>query len=216
MRNFEPFSDHDFELFVADLLGCIDGVRYEVFARGPDQGIDLRHFSRSNARPDIVQCKRYIESSFADLKRAIKKEVEALERMEPSPRSYRLVTTFKLTPRRKQSLTELLADYVGGEDDIIGADDLETILDKNSEVERRHPKLWLSGGTHLDEILHSGIYGRSRQLLAETEAALPRYVETDAFFSARELLRRERVLIVAGKPGIGKTTLARLLLGSRR
>lgn len=122
------------------------------------------------------------------------------------------MTTLSLTPARKSELARILAGYVRDGADIIGADDLEAMLDQNETVERRHPKLWLSGGTHLDEVLHAGVYNRSRQLLAETETALPRYVETDAFFTARERLRAERVLIIAGKPGIGKTTLTQMLL----
>lgn len=212
MRSFADFSDHDFELFVADLLGEIDGVRYEVFARGADRGIDLRHFLPEGEGTDIVQCKRYIESSWSDLKRAARAEAEALAAMEPAPRSYRLVTTLPLTPDRKSDLAGILRGFARTDGDIFGADDLETMLDRNPEVERRHPKLWLAGGTHLDEILNAGVYNRSRQLLEETKHALSRYVETDAFHIARERLREERVLIIAGKPGIGKTTLAQMLL----
>lgn len=212
MRSFADFSDHDFELFVADLLGEIGGVRYEVFARGADGGIDLRYFPPGTEKPDIVQCKRYIESSYSDLKRSARAEADTLAEMEPPPRSYRLVTTLPLTPERKAELAAILRGYVGGDNDIFGADDLETMLDGNPEVERRHPKLWLAGGTHLDEILNAGVYSRSRQLLEDTKHALPRYVEADAFPTARERLREERVLIISGKPGIGKTTLAQMLL----
>ncbi len=212
MRSFADFSDHDFELFVADLLGEIDGVRYEVFARGADRGIDLRHFLPEGEGADIVQCKRYIESSWSDLKRAARAEAEALAAMEPAPRSYRLVTTLPLTPDRKSDLAGILRGFARTDGDIFGADDLETMLDRNPEVERRHPKLWLAGGTHLDEILNAGVYNRSRQLLEETKHALSRYVETDAFHIARQRLREEHVLIIAGKPGVGKTTLAQMLL----
>jgi hypothetical protein len=212
MRSFADFSDHDFELFVADLLGEIDGVRYEVFARGADGGIDLRHSPPEGEGADIVQCKRYIESSWSDLKRAARAEGEALAAMEPAPRSYRLVTTLPLTPDRKSDLAGILHGFAKTDGDIFGADDLETMLDRNPEVERRHPKLWLAGGTHLDEILNAGVYNRSRQLLEETKHALSRYVETDAFHIARHRLREERILIVAGKPGVGKTTLAQMLL----
>lgn len=212
MRSFADFSDHDFELFVADLLGEVDGVRYEVFARGADRGIDLRHFPSEGEAANIVQCKRYIESSWSDLKRAARAEAVALAAMDPAPRSYRLVTTLPLTPDRKSELAEILRGFARNDDDVFGADDLEAMLDQNPEVERRHPKLWLAGGTHLDEILNAGVYNRSRQLLEETKHSLPRYVETGAFHIARERLREERVLIIAGKPGIGKTTLSQMLL----
>jgi predicted ATPase len=67
-------------------------------------------------------------------------------------------------------------------------------------------------GSHLDERIHAATWSRSRHLLEEIRLALPRYVETGIFWDARSQLRRERVLILSGPPGIGKTTLARLLL----
>jgi DNA polymerase III delta prime subunit len=213
MRSFEAFSSHDFELFIADLLGTIDKRRYEVFARGPDQGVDLRYISATKSHaPHIVQCKRYVDSSYSDLKRAARGEAESLTAMQAKPASYRLVTTLKLTPKRKRELAEILNGFVSGDQDIIGAGDLETLLDANQAVERRHPKLWLTGGIQLEAVLNKGPYERSKQLLEETKEALPRYVETKAFFTAREKLREERALVISGSPGIGKTTLARMLL----
>ncbi len=212
MRSFAAFSDHDFEFFIADLLGEDDGVRYEVFARGPDRGVDLRHFTDPEEAPDVVQCKRYIRSTYSDLKRAAREEAETLSRSGLVPASYRLVTTLELTAANKVELAAILDDHVSGDEDILAAGDLETLLDRHGEVERRHPKLWLTGGTQLDAILNSAIYQRSRQLFEETQEALPRYVETKAFFNARQRLREQKVLVIAGLPGIGKTTLARVLL----
>jgi hypothetical protein len=212
-RSFAAFSSHDFELFIADLLGTIDDRRYEVFARGPDQGVDLRYFSSTESQePHIVQCKRYVGSKYADLKQAAKREAETLKEMESRPASYRLVTALGLTPKRKDELAEILKGFVASPRDIIGGDDLEAMLDANDDVERRHPKLWLVGGVQLEAVLNKGPYERSKQLLTETQEALPRYVETKAFFTAREKLRQERALVISGSPGIGKTTLARMLL----
>lgn len=212
-RSFAAFSSHDFELFIADLLGTIDDCRYEVFARGPDQGVDLRYFSSAKSQdPHIVQCKRYVDSKYSDLKRAVRREAEILNEMEPRPASYRLVTALGLTPRRKEELAEILEGVDASPRDITGSDDLEAMLDANEVVERRHPKLWLVGGVQLEAVLNKGPYERSKQLLVETQEALPRYVETRAFFTAREKLRQERALVISGSPGIGKTTLARMLL----
>jgi MoxR-like ATPase len=59
--------------------------------------------------------------------------------------------------------------------------------------------------------MQAGTYSRSRTLAEEIAEALPRYVQSSSFERARALLRKERVIVIAGQPGIGKTTLARLL-----
>lgn len=212
MRSFEAFSDHDFEFFVADLLGTIENKRYEVFARGADMGVDLRHFPGGRNQAEVVQCKRYTRSTYAHLKSAAKSEARILRLSGHRVSRYRLVTTLELTQANKAELAQILGGFVTGPEDIVGAGDLEAMLDQHKQIERRHPKLWLTGGTQLETILNNGTYQRSRQLLEETKSMLGRYVETKAFAIARERLRQDRVLIIAGSPGIGKTTLARMLL----
>ena len=111
MRSFAAFSDHDFEYFIADLYGEIDGVHYEAFARGPDQGVDLRHFPEPGEAPDVLQCKRYVRSTWSDLRRAAKDEVRKLEEVGTELHSYRFVTTLELTAANKDELAGIFASY---------------------------------------------------------------------------------------------------------
>src|SRR4051794_11724024 len=154
MRNWDNISDYELEAVVADLLGAEDRVRYERFARGPDQGIDLRHLGPGS--PDVVQCKHYKGSTWPTLKAAVKREGKKLPDLDPAPAPYRLVSTQRLTPARKAELAALLAPFVTADDQIHGLEDLEGLLNRPPEVERRHVKLWLASGTQLGALLRPG------------------------------------------------------------
>ncbi|MDQ6803916.1 MAG: restriction endonuclease [Actinomycetota bacterium] len=212
MRRFDNFSPYDFEIFVGDLLGAELGVRFEAFPRGADGGIDLRYVAPNRKRPHVVQCKHYAGSAFSNLLTAAKREAGRLAKLDPKPLTYRFVTSRGLTATNKARLATLLSPWIKHENDVVGAQDLEGLLDRHPDVERRQVKLWLTGGTQLAALLRAGTIHRSQSLLYEIERAMPRYVQSQIFAEARERLRDQHVLVVAGVPGIGKTTLARMLL----
>ncbi|MEK7315625.1 MAG: hypothetical protein AAB011_05555 [Candidatus Eisenbacteria bacterium] len=211
MRSYGGLTDHDFELLVADLFSTEEGVRYEVFARGPDLGVDLRRRDRTGLL-HIVQCKHYLKSALPQLRSAAKAEAKKLAGLKPAPGSYRFVTSRSLTAANKRGLMKDLAPFIGAEEDIWGEDDLELLLARHPEVERRHIKLWLPSSAQLQAFVHSAIHSRSRALVEEVNEDLPLWVPSDAFHEARSMLREQRVCVIAGVPGIGKTTLARMLV----
>jgi len=205
---FDELSDYDFEILVADLLGAELGKRFETFPRGRDDGVDLRAGSRRKLH--VVQCKHYEHSSFAQLKRAAKGEPKHFK--SDPPAQYTFVTSRRLTAANKAALLEVLNPLVGDEQQILGRDDLEALLRAHPKVERAHVKLWLRSVAPLEKIVNADVHARSAALLDDINVALPRYVQTKSFSEARTLLAEHNIVIVAGPPGIGKTTLARLLL----
>ena len=218
-------SPLDFELLSKDLLETELGIQLENFSEGRDKGIDLRHApvhgdgrTKFNLAPLgspqkppelIVQCKRY--SSFASLKSELKnKELAKIIKLNPT--RYILTTAVSLSPPQVDELKALLSPFVQSTGDIYGRERLNSILTKHQEIERRHIKLWVTSAGVLDAIINAGTHVVSREEVERTIAAAKIYVQNPSFDEALEILKDHRVCIISGLPGIGKTTLARMLL----
>jgi hypothetical protein len=218
-------SPLDFELLSKDLLEAELGIQLENFTEGRDKGIDLRYapirgsgrtlFNMPSLRASqkvpelIVQCKRY--SSFANLKSELKKrELPKIAKLNPA--RYILTTSASLSPQQADELAGLLSPFVLSTGDIYGKERLNSILTKYQEIERRHVKLWVSSAGVLDSMISAGTHVVSREEVERTIAAAKIYVRNPSFDEALVILKRHHVCIISGLPGIGKTTLARMLL----
>ncbi|MBN1864922.1 MAG: restriction endonuclease [Victivallales bacterium] len=207
--DFRSLSPHDFEHLCRDLLQKLLGLRLESFTTGRDDGIDFRY--RTGTSHLILQCKHYAESGFEALCRVlVNKERKKIEAINPT--KYLLATSVGLTPRRKEDLLKILAPYCLASEDIFGKDDLNNLLSENPDIECKHFKLWLTSAAVLERILYSGIFSDSDSHLERIRLRLLRYVPNPSFDRAKALLDKSHFCIVAGIPGIGKTTLAEVLL----
>lgn len=207
--DFRSLSSYDFALLTRDLLQASLGVQLESFAQGPDSGIDFRY--RHDNINLIVQSKHYAESGFAALTSVLRrKERPKLDAL--SPTRYILATSVNLTPNRKDEILEILRPYCLERSDICGREDLNSLLSQHEDIERRHFKLWLTSETVLRRVLHAGIFTDSEAHLDRVRVRLRRYVQNPSFDRARSLLDKHHYCIIAGIPGIGKTTLAEVLL----
>ncbi len=207
--DFRSLSSYDFALLARDLLQTSLRVRLESFSPGPDSGIDFR--SRDNRTHLIVQCKHYADSGFPALASILRrKERDKIDLLAPS--RYILATSVPLTPNRKDEILQILAPHCLESGDIYGREDLNNLLSQNPDIERRHFKLWLTSETVLRRVLDAGIFSDSEGHLDRIRLRLRRYVQNPSFHRAQRLLERSHYCIIAGIPGIGKTTLAEVLL----
>jgi hypothetical protein len=180
----------------------------ESFGPGQDQGIDFR-FS-SGANNTVVQAKHYVESGPSALVRAAR--VESTKVRALAPTRYVLATSVSLSPGLKTKLMQVMSGCPLVPGDIFGREDLNNLLGKYGDIERDHFKLWLTSTVILERILHSGVYNRS---LAEMDTILeivPRFVYNESLPLAEAILEKYGTLIITGEPGVGKSTLARMLL----
>lgn len=206
--NFDNLSSNEFENLTRDLLQEEFGIRLESFKSGRDQGIDLR-YAPSKDNSLIIQCKHYVGSGvkrlLSDLEKSESSKVKKL-----SPKRYIVVTSVGLSPLNKEKIANLFPACTSTED-IYGKDDLNNLLALYPNVERNHYKLWLSSVHVLESILKNAVISRTHSNLKHIYDKAKFYVQNVSFTVAKEILDKNNYCIIAGIPGIGKTTLAEAL-----
>ncbi|MCJ1220164.1 restriction endonuclease [Paenibacillus polymyxa] len=205
--NFNVFSPPEFEEFSRDLLQEHLQISFESFKDGKDGGIDFR-YSVNLVNNIIVQCKRY--KDFETLFRELKKEIKKVDKLIPE--RYILSTSVDLTKHQKDEILKLFNGYIKKNSDIIGSKDLNNFLSKYPKLEKKYYKLWLSSTNVLTNILHGSIYNRSDFTQEEILKNISLYVENTSIHESYSILSKYNYVIISGIPGIGKTTLAKMLI----
>uniref|UniRef100_I2PX29 Restriction endonuclease type IV Mrr domain-containing protein n=1 Tax=Desulfovibrio sp. U5L TaxID=596152 RepID=I2PX29_9BACT len=206
--DFHQLSPYDLELLARDLLQMHWGVTIESFKTGKDGGIDLRYAVGSGKI--IVQVKHFLKTGLTGLMREIKKEANKVRRLRPT--RYVLVTSVSLSAVNKDAIVTLIGSDMLKPSDVLGQEDLNNLLGQHPVIERRHYKLWLASRAVLDRVLHNAAVTRSEFKVRQVYEEARRYVQSSAYPQALKMLNEHRVVIIAGPPGVGKSTLANLLL----
>ncbi len=205
--NFLDLSPFDFENLTRDLLQKHYDINFESFTIGRDKGIDLRYSKEKNNNL-IVQCKRY--NNYNSLKSNLKKEYQKVKTL--NPQKYILSTSVGLTPLNKDKIIKIFNGYIKSPSDIFGKNDLNNLLGKYPEIERKHYKLWLSSTNILQKLLRNDIISRSDFEEEKIRKEINIYVQNDSFNHAISILNDHNYVLISGIPGIGKTILARILI----
>ena len=205
--DFKILQPSEFECFSRDLLQAREGIFIESFADGRDKGIDLR-FAYSKDKTCIVQCKRYKE--WKELKGKLKEEVEKVKRL--SPQRYILTTSVDLTVKQKDVVLTMFNPFILSGMDVLGKKDLNNLLEQNPEIEKNYHKLWLASTNVLNTIINRATLNWSSFELEKIEKDIRLYVENESLNKALDVLKENHYVVISGIPGIGKTTLARMLV----
>ncbi|MCK1417637.1 restriction endonuclease [Bradyrhizobium sp. CW4] len=208
MYDFRALSPIDFEELVRDLLQAELRILIESFGPGRDQGIDFRF--AVGLKTTIVQAKHYADTGFSGLLAAAKKENGKIKSLNPA--RYIFATSVSLTPAQKSRIQQAMPAVPLAARDVLGKADLNNLLGRHDEIERKHFKLWLSSSTVLERILHSGVYNRTAIEMELIQGITSKFVHNESVPAAEAILSKSGTLIVSGEPGVGKTTLARMLV----
>ena len=212
--DFSTLNDKEFEEIAKDLLNAKYNLELQSFKRGKDKGVDLRFSTNNNDNSLVVQVKHYIRSGYSQLKHSlISKELPKI--CDLNPDRYIVVTSITLSASQKDELKNALNPYILNSNDVFGQEDLNGFLAEFQEIEKSNFKLWFSSITLINTVINNAIEGRTKYMMERIKEKIPFYVITKKLDDANKILQKEKLLLITGQPGIGKTTLAEIILFER-
>lgn len=214
--DFSTLNSSDLEELVCDLLNFDQPVgsviKYKTFKDGKDKGIDFLYSTASNQYEHVGQVKHYYRTGYDGLYQVLKNvEIKNVNNLKPN--KYIIATSVDLNVDNTEAIKLLFYPYIKNLNDIYGKKDLNRLIAENEEILNSHYKLWLSDFSILKKILGSDLEFRSSAFVEhELKRRLRIYVKTALFEEARKALAKNRFIILTGEPGVGKTTLAEMLI----
>lgn len=209
MFNYKNLCDYEFEILCKDIMHKKLGVPLQIFARGRDGGIDITDDTVS--KNVVIQVKHYINSKYSDLISSLKKEVSKVAELKPE--KYYVCSALELTPANKTEIFDLFAEYMEGSCNILSLNDIDEYLQDpaNMDIVRKHYKLWLESANILEEIDSRDIFIDCETLLYNIKEEQREFVETFSYRQCIDVLERNRLLMILGMPGTGKTMTTKML-----
>ena len=207
----DVINDKEFEILAKDLLEPELKVKLQNFRSGKDKGIDLR-YAGNHENEIIVQAKHYVKSTFSDLRTTLKSEREKIEKLPQKIHRYILFTSLDLNTAQTDEIVSMFYPFLRNSQDVFGMSRIQEMITNNSAVEAKHYKLWLTSTNVLQRIIYNGVKGRSEYVEAKIIQRSRLFVPTEDFSLALNTLIENKVLIITGEPGVGKTTIAHQLI----
>lgn len=205
MLNFFNLDSKEFESLCADVLSRILGEEYRVFCDGKDKGIDIRNVNGSNLI--IGQAKRHKKAydNYND---------ELIKISKLGCKKYYFFIACELSPQKHDSIFATFKDYMDDHSFIFDGSRLNSLLlsDNYKDILKKYFKLWATSTEILDLLT-------ANKLTIDTEVLIDRiknhsnyYVETENFKNASNIFFKNRVVLIKGNAGVGKTTISEMLV----
>ncbi len=210
MYNLANLNDYEFEILCKDIMESKLSIQLHRFAKGQDGGIDLCD-SKENIQY-MLQVKHYVKSNFSNLKNTLKNELSKVEKVNPS--NYYICCSIELSPQQRKELFNLFSNYMKDTSYIIDKTDIDDFLSKeeNKKIVEKNYKLWLCSTNVLSMIQNQHIFIDCSEILSDIEKYTKLFVTTKAYFECRNKLIEKNIIIIIGTPGVGKSTISKMLL----
>lgn len=205
----------EFEKLCRDIVDIRDSpIKFTTYRRGKDGGID---FKSTNTQIKIIgQCKLYNPANYSSFLTSLKNEVKKCKRQNPD--RYILCTNIKLSPEQATEIYELFKEYIKEEEDIIDGEKLNKYLSnkKYQHLLKVYSKLLVPNlqfvELALEKIVNKKYYNKTNSFLKQIHKEHKLFHNTQILKHCIDVLEKNRVIILAGNPGVGKTTTAKMIV----
>lgn len=209
MFNFTNIDAIEFEEICKQILERKIGNTFRVFGRGKDGGIDIQ----SNENPKIIgQVKLYINTPQIETVNKIKQEANRID--HKNIEQYYLFIGREMSPQNIEKIYEELKPILRTKENIFTIKEINELLNKEeyTDILRDHIKLWLCSTNILEQINNRNIFIDCDVLLDNIKEEVELFVQTQLYEICKDILQKDRLLLILGMPGIGKTTLSKMLV----
>jgi len=221
--DLEKLGWFNFENLIRCLLREIVGSGLSVFSGSRDQGRDATFRGRASRFPSdtkqwkgdwIIQVKHREYSSRGaqrvrnELKRTVSDEIDKiLNKHNFRCDNYLFVTNCPFTSSGKDEVEQIADGFKQiKEFAILAEKDIEDLLDVNPRVVSAFPQIL--GLSQLKELTNWGLHQRSYQYLKSAETEISKFVATNPYLEAFDLLHAHHFCVLTGPPKMGKTCTA--------
>jgi len=210
MFDLSNLNDYEFEILCRDIMSEILSMKLYTFPRGIDGGIDI--CDKNEPHKIVIQVKHYVNSSYSQLKSSLKNEIPKVKKI--NPKKYYVCTSKSLTLKNKKEILSLFSGYMKDISFILDENVINTFLERpeSKDIIFKNYKLWLSATNVLNIINNQNVFIDCAELMIDIQNKVNIFVETNAYNIALNRLSKDNVIIITGAPGVGKSTISKMIL----
>ena len=204
--NFLNLDSYEFEQLCCDVLSIYLNKEFRVFAPGPDGGVDIK---QENGSDEIIgQAKRYKDANVH-----LEEELNKIKK-KSGCKKYFFFISCKLTDKKKAEIFDVFHEFMEDQSFIFDSIRLSTLLDedKYEGVLKNHFRLWATSLKVLNLLNSNNIIIDSKLFLDNVNTHQKYYVDTSEYYKAFKIFEEQRIILLKGNPGVGKTTTSEMIV----